>query len=230
MSKARKKPSQVAEIYSSAAFHIQPKNEKQQALLDAIEYSTMCVAIGTAGTGKTYISATKAAQLFLKGGYDKIVLTRPNVSTGKSVGFFPGTVEEKLSIWLQPLLNVLKEALGEGRYQYLMEKRQIVIQPLETIRGNSYKDAIILIDECQNMDMHEIEAVTTRIGDNSKMILMGDPRQSDVKNGMAIEKFVAMCDKYYIDVPIVRFGLDDVVRSDIVAKLVKAFYYEDFSK
>lgn len=231
MSKSRRKnPSQVSEIQSSAAFHVQAMNHKQQALLDAINDSTMCVAIGTAGTGKTYCSATKAAQLFLKGGYEKIVLTRPNISTGKSVGFFPGTVEEKLSVWLQPLLTVLKEAFGKGRYEYLLSKGAIQIQPLETIRGQSFNDALILIDECQNMDMSEIEAVTTRIGHNSKMILMGDPRQSDVKNGMAIERFVEMCDRYNIEVPVIRFGLEDVVRSDIVGKLVKAFYYQDFDK
>jgi phosphate starvation-inducible protein PhoH and related proteins len=226
MARTKKKPSAVTEIQSSGAFHIQPMNEKQSALLDAIHKNTMTVAIGTAGTGKTYCSASKVAQLFLRGGYDKIVLTRPNVSTGRSVGFFPGTVEEKLSVWLQPLLTVLKEAFGAGRYQYFMEKGIIQIQPLETVRGQSFNDALILIDECQNLEWGEIEALTTRIGENSKMVLMGDPRQSDVKNGMAIERFIKMAHNYKIDVPVIRFGLDDVVRSDIVAQLVKAFYYE----
>lgn len=226
MARTKKKPSAVSEIQSSGAFHIQPMNEKQSALLDAIHKNTMTVAIGTAGTGKTYCSASKVAQLFLRGGYDKIVLTRPNVSTGRSVGFFPGTVEEKLSVWLQPLLTVLKEAFGAGRYQYFMEKGIIQIQPLETVRGQSFNDALILIDECQNLEWGEIEALTTRIGENSKMVLMGDPRQSDVKNGMAIERFIKMAHSYKIDVPVIRFGLDDVVRSDIVAQLVKAFYYE----
>ena len=97
---------------------------------------------------------------------------------------------------------------------------------METVRGQSFNDALILIDECQNLEWGEIEALTTRIGENSKMVLMGDPRQSDVKNGMAIEKFIKMAETYKIDVPVIRFGLDDVVRSDIVAQLVKAFYYE----
>ena len=230
MSRSRKKNSNVTEIQASAAFHIQPMNKKQSALLNAIYHSTMTIAIGTAGTGKTFCSASKVAQLFLKGGYDKIVLTRPNVSTGRSVGFFPGTVEEKLGVWLQPLLTVLKEAFGDGRYEYLISKKQIMIQPLETVRGQSFRDALILVDECQNLEWGEIEALTTRIGDNSKMILMGDPKQSDVANGMAIEKFVTMCKKYNIEIPVVRFGLDDVVRSDIVGQLVKAFFYEGTNK
>ena len=230
MSKSRRKNSTVTEIQSSGAFHVQAMNVKQQDLLDAIADHDMTVAIGTAGTGKTYCSATKVAQLFLKGGYDQIVLTRPNISTGKSVGFFPGTVEEKLSVWLQPLLTVLKEAFGKGRFEYLMSKGQILIQPLETVRGQSFNNSLILVDECQNLDMGEIEALTTRIGYNTKMVLMGDPKQSDVKNGMAIERFVAMCAKYNIPVPAIRFGLDDVVRSDIVAQLVKAFYYEGGDK
>lgn len=230
MSKSRRKNSTTTEIQSSKAFHIQPMNDKQQALLDAIHDHTMTVAIGTAGTGKTYCSASKVAQLFLKGGYETIILTRPNVSTGKSLGFFPGDISEKLEPWLAPLLSVLKESLGSGRYEYLRSKNLIQIQPLETIRGQSFNDALILIDECQNLSFEEIKALTTRIGRNSKMVLMGDPNQSDVASGMAIERFITMCEKYNIDVPVVRFGIHDVVRSDIVGQLVKAFYYEGDKK
>ena len=102
-----KKETFMNEIHSAASFHIQPKNPTQQYLLDCIENYAISVAIGPAGTGKTYCSAMKVSQLYLKGGYDKIVLSRVNIPTGRSLGFFPGTVQEKMAPWLMPLTDVL---------------------------------------------------------------------------------------------------------------------------
>jgi phosphate starvation-inducible PhoH-like protein len=223
MARAKKKDTFVKEIQSSAAFHIQPKNPTQQYLLDCIDQSVMTVCIGPAGTGKTFCTGMKAAQLILKGGYDKIVLTRPNVSTGRSLGFFPGSVEEKMTPWLKPIMNVLQDGLGKGRYDYMVSKEQIIIQPIETIRGNSFENCIIIIDESQNLNMSEIKAITTRIGENSKLVMLGDPAQSDVHDGEDLDAFVEMCHQYGIEAPIVRFTTDHIVRSDIVAQLVKMF-------
>ena len=107
MARRQKKASLQAELEASKAFHIQPKNETQNYLLECIQKNIMTVAIGPAGTGKTYCTGMKAAQLFLKGEYQKIVLTRSNISTGKSLGHFPGTIEEKMEPWVKPILNVL---------------------------------------------------------------------------------------------------------------------------
>lgn len=223
MARAKKKDTFVNEIQSSSAFHIQPKNSTQQYLLDCINESVMTICIGPAGTGKTFCTGMKAAQLILKGGYDKIVLTRPNVSTGRSLGYFPGSVEEKMTPWLKPIMNVLQDGLGKGRYDYMVSKEQIQIQPIETIRGNSFENCIIIVDESQNLNMSEIKAITTRIGENSKLILLGDPAQSDVHDGEALDDFVEMCHHYGIEAPIIRFTTDHIVRSDIVAQLVKMF-------
>jgi len=222
-----KKESQLQEINSSVAFHIQPKNNTQQYLLDCIDNSTMTVCIGPAGTGKTYCTGMKAAQLFLKGKYDTIVLTRANVPTGKSLGYFPGTVEEKMEPWLRPITNVLKDGLGKGRYEYMASKEQIVVQPIETIRGNSFDYSLVIVDEAQNLSIEEIKAITTRVGEHSKLILLGDPAQSDIREGNDLLNFVSMCDNHGIDVPIVRFTINDIVRSDIVAQLVKMFVKEN---
>lgn len=226
MAKPAKKEAFIQEMRAAAAFHIQPKTATQDQLMKAIEKNTMVVCIGPAGTGKTFCSGMKAAQLFLKGGYNKIILTRPNISTGKSLGFFPGTVEEKLAPWLAPITNVLKDGLGKGRYECMEQRGQIELQPLETIRGRSFEQSIIIVDEAQNLDMHELKAVTTRIGDGSKLILMGDPTQSDVERGNDLIKFVQMCHKHSIDVPIIKFTLDDIVRSDIVSQFCKMFHKE----
>lgn len=225
--KKEKKESFLQEIKSSEAFHIQPKNKTQQYLLDCIDSNTMTVCIGPAGTGKTYCTGMKAAQLFLKGGYEQIILTRANIPTGRSLGYFPGTVEEKMEPWLKPITNVLKNGLGKGRYEYMDSKDQIIVQPIETIRGNSFDYSIVIVDEAQNLSLEEIKAITTRIGEYSKLILLGDPAQSDIRNGDDLLDFVGMCDHHRIEVPIVRFGVNDIVRSDIVAQLIKMFVHED---
>lgn len=226
MSRSKRKDSFMRELNSSAAFHIQPKNATQNYLLESIENNTMTVCIGPAGTGKTYCTGMKAAQLYLKGKYDKIIITRPNVSTGRSLGYFKGSVEEKMTPWLKPILNVLQSGIGSGRFECDMRQGNIEIQPLETIRGNSFENCIIICDESQNLNMEEIKAMTTRVGENSKLIMLGDPNQSDVKNGNDLQRFVDMCVKHNIPCPVVRFNLDDVVRSDIVKHLLTMFYKE----
>jgi phosphate starvation-inducible PhoH-like protein len=214
------------QVVAPKGFHIQPKNQKQETLLKSIRLHPLVCAIGPAGTGKTYCSAMQAANLFLQGGYRKIVLTRANVPTGRSLGFFPGTVEEKLAPWLAPIVNVLKKAFGESHYQNLVAMGRIELQPLETIRGMSYEDAIIMVDEAQNLNMEEIKAITTRLGEGSKLVLMGDQSQSDVENGKSLIRFVELCKRSDIEVPIIEFGVDDIVRSDIVGQLVRMFLKE----
>src|SRR6056300_1590072 len=211
------------DVYQLYRFTVIPKNEKQDELIRSIKLYPITVTLGCAGTGKTYCSAGTVAQLFQKGKYDKIVLTRANVPTGKTLGHFPGTIQEKMTPWLMPMLEVLSKAFGKSKFEYLLNKGQIEIQPIETIRGRSYDNALVLVDEAQNLCIDELKAITTRIGENTKLILMGDPAQSDVHDGEALDEFVEMCHHYSIEAPIVRFTTDHIVRSDIVAQLVKMF-------
>jgi phosphate starvation-inducible protein PhoH and related proteins len=207
--------------------HIQPKTVNQQKLLDAIEHYPLVVTLGAAGVGKTYCAASKVAQLYRRGKYDNIILTRSNVPTGRSLGAFPGTVEEKLAPWLMPLTTVLEQQLGKTHYENLFNTRRIQMQPLETIRGRSFENSLILVDECQNLTIEELKAITTRLGENSKMILMGDASQSDINKGKDILKFCSVCDRHNIELPIIQFTVDDIVRSDIVGQLVRAFIKEN---
>jgi len=208
------------------SFHIQPKTKNQGLLLDAIEHFPITVTLGAAGVGKTFCAASKIAQLFLSGNYDNIILTRSNVPTGRSLGFFPGDIKEKLAPWLLPMITVLQKQLTQTKYEYLLAKDTIQYQPIETIRGRSFENALILVDEVQNITIEELKAITTRLGENSKMVLMGDASQSDINNGKDILKFCAMCERAGIEIPIVRFTVDDIVRSDIVGELVKMFIKE----
>ena len=216
----------VKAIRAPKPFHIQPKNAKQQDLLDAIRHNAITITIGCAGTGKTYCSSSMIASLFLTGKYDKIILSRANVPTGKSLGHFPGTIAEKMAPWLLPITSVLEKSFGASYYKYLTSKDKIEIQPLETIRGRSYENSLVIVDECQNLTFEEIKAITTRLGENSKMVLCGDPAQSDTNNGQDIIKFVRLCRKHDIEIPIIEFSVEDIVRSDIVARIVKMLMEE----
>jgi phosphate starvation-inducible PhoH-like protein len=208
-------------------FHVIPKNDKQDKLIRSIKMYPIVVTIGCAGTGKTYCSAGTVAQLYKQGKYDKIVLTRANVPTGKTLGHFPGTIQDKMTPWLLPMLEVLEKALGKNKYQYMLNKSEIEIQPIETIRGRSYENALVLVDEAQNLSIDELKAITTRLGENSKLVLMGDPAQSDVKDGKDFLKFCTVVRNAGIQIPIIEFSVDDIVRSDIVADLVKVFIKEN---
>lgn len=207
-------------------FHVLPKTQNQERLLDAIDNYDIVVALGSAGVGKTYCGVGKAAMLFNKGKYKSIVMTRSIIPTGKSMGALPGNVTEKMVPWLLPMLSVLEKAFGKSKYDYMFAKDIISIQPLETIRGRSFEDTLIIVDEAQNLNDEEIKAVTTRLGERSKMILMGDAFQSDLHGKCALLKFAEMCERHNIKIPVIEFTVDDIVRSDIVAQLVKMFMYE----
>jgi phosphate starvation-inducible PhoH-like protein len=207
-------------------FNVIPKTKNQERLLNAIENAAIVVALGSAGVGKTYCGVGKGAMLFNKGKYKSIVMTRSIIPTGKSMGFLPGDVTEKMVPWLLPMISVLEKAFGKTKYEYMFAKGIISIQPLETIRGRSFEDSLIFVDEAQNLSDEEIKAITTRLGENSKMVLMGDAFQSDLQGKCALLKFAEMCERHSIKVPVVEFTVDDIVRSDIVAQLVKMFMYE----
>jgi phosphate starvation-inducible PhoH-like protein len=228
MSKRKSRHNRNENVISLYSFSVLPKNEKQDLLIQSIKNFPLTVTMGCAGTGKTYCSAGTIAQLFTtsRNGYNKIVLTRANVPTGKSLGHFPGTIAEKMTPWLLPMLEVLQKSFGKGKFDFMLSKGQIDIQPIETIRGRSYENALVLVDEAQNLCMDELKAITTRIGENTKLVLMGDPAQSDVKNGEDLVEFCRKVSNSGIDLPIIEFGVDDIVRSDIVADLVRLFIEE----
>lgn len=226
MSKRKSRYARKPNNNTISGFNIIPKNQKQDKLIRSIKVYPITVTIGCAGTGKTYCSAGTVASLFIKGGYDKIVITRANVPTGKTLGHFPGTIQEKMTPWLLPMLEVFEEAFGKAKYQYMLNKGEIEIQPIETIRGRSYRNSLVLVDEAQNLSIEELKAITTRLGENSKLVLMGDPAQSDVNSGKDLIKFCNLVKKAGIALPVIEFYVDDIVRSDIVASLVKMFILE----
>ncbi len=200
-----------------------PKNDKQTAYIKALKSCPQVIVTGPAGTGKTYIASVYAATLFVKGVIDKIILTRPNVAAGRSLGFFPGTMEEKMAPWVIPFTDVLESCLGKEVYEIAMRKRQIDIVPFEVMRGRTFNRAFVILDEAQNTSPSEMKMFLTRIGEESQVLLNGDIKQSDLKTTSGLKTIIDMIQKQKLPVEHVEFSVDDIVRSDICAMWVKAF-------
>lgn len=203
-----------------------PRTANQKALIDALKENSQVFILGPAGTGKTYVTATYAADLYTTKEIDKIVITRPHVAVGKDIGYLPGTLEEKTYPWALPVLDVLQKHLGKGAVETGIKNGNIEMAPLALMRGRSFEDAFIIVDETQNITTHELKMLLTRVGEGSTIVLNGDIQQSDLKEADGLSKVIHLAKKHMLPVPIIEFGLEDIVRSDICAQWVKVFYKE----
>lgn len=205
---------------------IAPKTDRQKELLDSLKSSSQVFILGPAGTGKTYVTATHAADLYTLKEIDKIVITRPHVAVGKDIGFLPGTLEEKTYPWALPVLDVLTKHLGKGSVETGIKNGNIEMAPLAMMRGRSFEDSFIIVDEAQNITTPELKMLLTRVGDGSTIVLNGDVQQSDLKETDGLTKVIHLAKKHMLPIPIIEFGLDDIIRSDICAEWVKVFMKE----
>jgi phosphate starvation-inducible PhoH-like protein len=203
-----------------------PRTEKQRDFLAALKSSRQVFVLGPAGTGKTYITATYAADLYVTKQIDKIVITRPHVAVGKDLGFLKGDLTEKTMPWALPVLDVLEKHLGKGAVETGIKNGNIEMAPLALMRGRSFDDAFIIVDETQNIMTHELKMLLTRVGENTTIVLNGDVQQSDLKEADGLSKVIHLAKKYLLPVPIIEFGVEDIVRSDITAMWVKTFLKE----
>tara|TARA_X000001388_G_scaffold73874_2_gene66130 strand:- start:789 stop:1499 length:711 start_codon:yes stop_codon:yes gene_type:complete len=203
-----------------------PRTESQRNLWDFMKSSCQVLVLGPAGTGKTYVTATYASDLYTTKQIDKIVITRPHISVGKDIGFLPGTLEEKTYPWALPVLDVLVRHMGRGSVDTGIKNGNIEMAPLALMRGRSFENAFVIVDETQNITTHELKMLLTRVGEGSKIVLNGDVQQSDLKEADGLSKIIHLAKKHMLDVPIVEFGIEDIVRSDICAEWVKVFVKE----
>lgn len=203
-----------------------PKNENQGLYIDALKYSSQVVTLGPSGTGKTYISASHAASEYNLKNVNKVVITRPHVAVGRDIGHLPGSLEEKCAPWALPVIDVLERQLSKGVVETAIKNGNIETVPLALIRGRSFDDSIILVDEAQNLTTNELKALVTRVGQNSKLVINGDVQQTDLKEGDGLSKIVHLIKKYGLPIPIIEFTSDDIVRSDITKVWVETFMAE----
>jgi len=205
---------------------IVPKTENQGKLLEALRSSRQVFILGPAGTGKTYVTATYAADLYTMKEIDKIVITRPHVAVGKELGFLKGDLQEKTMPWALPVLDVLEKHLGKGAVETGIKAGNIEMAPLALMRGRSFDNAFIIVDETQNITTHELKMLLTRVGEGTTIVLNGDVQQSDLKEADGLTKVIHMAKKHMLPVPIIEFNMDDIIRSDITKMWVKTFYAE----
>lgn len=207
---------------------IHPKSPNQKAFIDSINQNCISVGKGVAGTGKTLLACYIAAKELHNRNINKIVLIRAyQPLAGRSIGLLPGTLEEKLMPFYQQMIDYLEEILGKTTTEIHVKNKTIEICALEAIRGKSWDNCIVICDEAQNLFVPEIQALTTRIGHNTKMIFIGDGSgvQTDVRRGMnGLEYLEKIILKYQIgDIGFISFGYDDIMRSDITKDFVIAY-------
>ncbi|MBK8837463.1 MAG: PhoH family protein [Hyphomonadaceae bacterium] len=201
--------------------NIQPKSEGQARLMEAIDTSNLVLALGPAGTGKTYIAIAKAVDALRAGTIGRIVLCRPAVDAGENIGFLPGDMEEKLAPYLRPLYDALQDRMSAKQVKAMIAEGQIEIASVGFMRGRTLNNAFIVVDEAQNCTYVQLKMILTRLGWNSKMIVTGDPAQSDLLpelSGLApvADKIESMGG----DIGVVRLQQADVVRHPLVAKML----------
>lgn len=200
---------------------VEPLNFIQGEYLDAIKHNDIVFGIGSAGTGKTFIAASYAASELFHRRVDKVILTRPNVETGRGLGFLPGTLEEKYAPYLLPFDSIFTKALGKGFYEYCLKNKDIEPTPLGFLRGTTFDNCIVLVDEAQNCSKEEMKMLLSRIGKNCKMILSGDTEQSDIPNS-GLEDAVTRLEGIS-GIEVIEFLDEDIVRSAICKKIIMAY-------
>ena len=201
-----------------------PRSEKQKKYVRALKESDIVISAGPAGTGKTFLAVAVALTLLLEKKIERIILSRPAVEAGERLGFLPGDMREKVDPYLRPLYDSLYDLLDFERIQKKIEIGDIEIAPLAFMRGRTLKNCFAILDEAQNATDTQIKMFLTRIGENSKIVINGDPSQIDLPNknlsGLARSKKLL---GHLKEISVVDFDHKDVVRHPLVAKIVKAY-------
>ncbi|OTN90253.1 PhoH-like protein [Enterococcus sp. 7E2_DIV0204] len=206
---------------------IRIKNVGQKKYVEAVRKRDIIFGIGPAGTGKTFLAVVMAVSALKKGEVQKIILTRPAVEAGESLGFLPGDLKEKVDPYLRPVYDALYQVFGMEHTNRLMERGVIEIAPLAYMRGRTLDDAFVILDEAQNTTIAQMKMFLTRLGFNSRMIVNGDTSQIDLPKGVAsglihAEKTLQSIDK----IAFVHFDAGDVVRHPVVAQIIRAYENE----
>ena len=208
---------------------ILPRTVTQKLYAKSLFDGDLTFGVGPAGTGKTYLAIAVGVSLYLTGGADKIILTRPAVEAGERLGFLPGDMKEKVDPYMQPLYDALQDCLPGQQITKMLEAKIIEIAPLAFMRGRTLSNAFVVLDEAQNTTEMQMKMFLTRLGENSRMVITGDPSQIDLPRGTKSGLLSAI--KILKGVKGINFSLfnsDDVVRHQMVTRIIKA--YEAFEK
>ncbi len=203
---------------------VMARTPNQDAYMRALERAELVFGVGPAGTGKTYLAVAHAAMLLERGQVDRIILSRPAVEAGERLGFLPGDMKEKVDPYLRPLYDALYDMIPADKVERALEAKVIEVAPLAFMRGRTLAHAAVILDEAQNTTSMQMKMFLTRLGENARMIVTGDPSQVDLPPGQKSGLVEAL--KILGDVPgivTVRFKDSDVVRHPLVQKIVRAY-------
>ena len=200
------------------------RSEKQSEYIKALKENDIIMSLGPAGTGKSFLAVSVAVTLLMEKKIDRVILSRPAVEAGEKLGFLPGDMKEKVDPYLRPLYDALYELFGADKIDKKIETGEIEIAPLAFMRGRTLKNCFAILDEAQNATETQIKMFLTRIGENSKLVVNGDPSQVDLINkkdsGLIKSKKIL---KDLEEIKIIEFDHNDVVRHPLVSKIIKAY-------
>lgn len=201
--------------------NIKPRSEGQAALRDAIQSHNLTIAAGPAGTGKTYLAIASAVEALEKGQVERIILSRPAMEAGESIGFLPGDLEEKMAPYLRPLYDCLGDRLGGKKVRQLIQDGTIEIAPVGFMRGRTLNNSFVVIDEAQNCTYSQLKMLLSRLGWHSTMVVTGDPAQSDLLDGMSGLPDILKRLEHVPNIAVVKLAQQDIVRHPLVAEILE---------
>jgi phosphate starvation-inducible PhoH-like protein len=224
-------PDQQLEMFSGGKVEIktrkkliEPRTDAQKAYVRALYANEMAFGIGPAGTGKTYLAVAVGVNMLITGAVDKIILCRPAVEAGERLGFLPGTQEEKVDPYMQPLMDALNDFLPGKQLARMREEKTVEIAPLAFMRGRTLSNAFVVLDEAQNATTMQMKMFLTRLGEGSRMVITGDRTQIDLPRG--VPSGLADAERLLDAIPGISFNYftaKDVVRHPLVAKIIEAY-------
>jgi len=214
----------LEEVIKTPKRSVIPRSKKQKEYVKALKTNQIIMSLGPAGTGKTYLAVAVALSMLLEKKVERIILSRPAVEAGERLGFLPGDMKEKIDPYLRPLYDSLHDMFDYDKIQRKMETGEIEIAPLAFMRGRTLKNCFAILDEAQNATLTQIKMFLTRIGENSKLVVNGDPSQIDLPNksqsGLVQSKNIIEGIK---EISIIDFNHNDVIRHPLVTKIVEAY-------
>ena len=214
----------VTDIIKTPKKSIIPRSEKQKEYVRALRQSDIVISAGPAGTGKTFLAVAVGLTMLLEKKIERIILSRPAVEAGERLGFLPGDMKEKVDPYLRPLYDSLYDLFHFEKIQRMIEIGDIEIAPLAFMRGRTLKNSFAILDEAQNATETQIKMFLTRIGENSKIVVNGDPSQIDLpnKNISGLDRSKKLL-SHLDEISVIDFDHSDVVRHPLVSKIVKAY-------
>ena len=214
----------LEEVIKTPKRSVIPRSKKQKEYVRALKNSQIIMSLGPAGTGKTYLAVAAALSMLLEKKVERIILSRPAVEAGERLGFLPGDLKEKIDPYLRPLYDSLHDMFHYDKIQRKIESGEIEIAPLAFMRGRTLKNCFAILDEAQNATQTQIKMFLTRIGENSKLVVNGDPSQIDLPNkkqsGLVQSQNIL---KGIKEISIINFDHNDVIRHPLVTKIVEAY-------